>query len=105
MAVHRVWDGRRASDSTEALPELQLRERGLRPWRERHGAAGGSGVVRVSEQSADRTYREVVAQFEMPHRGRAREVIVEYGDGTRRREIEVGKDGEYTPMFEAIQDE
>lgn len=58
-----------------------------------------------SEESADRTVREVVATFEMPHRGRAREVVAEYKDETRRREIEVGRDGEYVPMFEAIQDE
>lgn len=52
--------------------------------------------------NSERDVREVVAEFEMPHRDRAREVIAEYEDGTRRNEIEVAVNGRYTPMFREL---
>lgn len=50
----------------------------------------------------DRQVREVIGGVKMPSGGRAREVVVTYGDGQPVREIEVGVNERYVPQFREI---
>lgn len=51
----------------------------------------------------DRQVTEVKYGFEMPGDRLARVVVAKYGDGTSRREIEIGVDGRYVPRYAEIE--
>jgi len=51
----------------------------------------------------NREVTKVIGTFEMWDGRRAREVVATYGDGTARREIEVGIDEEYVPRYKEIE--
>lgn len=50
----------------------------------------------------ERQVQKVVGAFEMWDGRRAREVVVTYGNGGTRREIEVAIDEEYVPRYREI---
>lgn len=69
----------------------------INSWVLRAGG-GPEGMTR----SDDRVVRKVIGGVEMPSGGRAREVVVTYGDSQPLREIEVGIKGRYVPQFREI---
>lgn len=59
----------------------------------------------MTDREPSRTVREVIGGARsFSTYGYAREVIAEYENGERRREIEVEQDGEYVPKFREIED-
>ncbi|WP_224332896.1 hypothetical protein [Haloprofundus halobius] len=59
-------------------------------------------VSPVSDSSQSRSYREIIGGVDLPLEEKAREVVVEYDDGTVRREIEVVRNGRYVPRFQEM---
>ena len=59
-----------------------------------------------NDKHETRTVREVIGGARsFSTYGYAREVIAEYENGERRREIEIEQDGEYVPKFREIHDD